>query len=157
MKDIDGNDVDLSKYKGKVVVIINVASKCVETPLNMPTWKKFYKENKDKGLAMLGFPANNFMFQEPGKNEEIKSFCTKNYGVTFDMFSKIDVKGKDIAPLYQFLTKKDNNGSVDSPVTWNFQKFIIDKNGKVIESVPPKTSIYDPEVVKTIQDLLKQG
>lgn len=150
MKDIDGNEVDLSKYKGKVLVVVNVASKCGNTP-QYADLEKFYKENKDKGLMILGFPSNDFMFQEPGNNDEIKSFCTKNYGVTFDMFSKIDVKGRNIADLYQFLTKKELNGVVDAPIGWNFQKFIISRDGHVVRSVAPKTSIYDAEVVKTVQ------
>ena len=154
MKDIDGKEVDLSKYKGKVVIIVNVASKCGHTP-QYADLEKFYNEYKGKGVEILGFPANNFLSQEPGSDSDIKAFCTSKYNVTFDMFSKIDVKGSDIVPLYQFLTKKELNGTLDSPVTWNFQKFIIGKDGKVVTSVSPKTSIYDAEVVKTIQGLIK--
>ncbi|MDX2003263.1 MAG: glutathione peroxidase [Chitinophagales bacterium] len=150
MKSIDGKEVPLSNYKGKVVIIVNTASKCGLTP-QYEELEKFYEQYKDKNVAILGFPANNFLWQEPGSDDEIKSFCQKNYGVTFDMFSKISVKGNDIHPLYQFLTSKSLNGAVDAPVSWNFQKFIINKNGKVVTFVSPKTSIYDKEVVKTIE------
>lgn len=155
MNSLAGDQVSLSKYKGEVVVIVNTASKCGNTP-QYADLQKFHKEYSSKGVAILGFPANNFMHQEPGSNEEIHEFCTKNYGVTFDMFSKISVKGKDINPLYQFLTSKEQNGNVDAPVTWNFQKFIINKKGEVVASFPPKTSIYDPEVVALINKLLKE-
>ena len=120
MSDINGQDVNLSQYKGKVVLIVNVASKCGLTP-QYRDLQKLYAEKKNQGLVILGFPANNFAGQEPGTDDEIESFCQKNYGVSFPMFSKISVKGDDIHPLYQFLTDKEKNGVMDSKVKWNFQ------------------------------------
>lgn len=154
VKDIDGNQVDLAKYKGKVLLIVNVASMCGNTP-QYKDIQALYTKYSSKGLVVLGFPANNFMGQEPGSDKEIKSFCTKEYAVTFPMFSKISVKGKDTAPLYTYLTQKAENGVVDAPVTWNFQKFLIGKDGHVITSVSPKTSVNDAEVIKAIEAALK--
>lgn len=154
MKDIDGNDVSLSKYKGKVVVIVNVASKCGLTP-QYEEIQKFYEKYQSKGVVVLGFPANNFLGQEPGSNSEIKSFCSSNYGVTFDMFSKISVKGKDMHPLYSYLTDKNVNGKLDAPVSWNFQKFVIGKDGAVVQSFNPRTSVSDPEFIQLIDNLTK--
>jgi glutathione peroxidase len=153
VKDIDGSDVSLSKYKGKVLLIINVASLCGNTP-QYSDIEAMYKKYQDKGLVILGFPANNFMGQEPGSNTEIKQFCTSKYAVTFPMFSKISVKGKDIAPLYAYLTEKPQNGAVDAPVTWNFQKFLIGKDGKVITSFSPKTKVTEPEVISAVEKAL---
>jgi len=150
---IDGKKVSLSEYKGKVVIIVNVASKCGLTP-QYAELQEFYEQYKDKGVVILGFPANNFGAQEPGTNSEIKEFCTKNYGVTFPMFAKISVKGEDIHPLYQYLTQKSLNGVIDAPVQWNFQKFIINKDGKVVESIQPTTSILDAKVKSILQTLL---
>lgn len=155
MNSIEGKHVPLKQYEGKVLIIVNTASKCGLTP-QYADLEKFYKENKDKGVAVLGFPANNFMKQEPGTNEEIKGFCEKNYGVTFDMFEKIEVKGKDIHPLYSFLTKKEQNGNVDDEVSWNFQKFIINKKGEVVASFSPRASIYDAEVVALVNKLIAE-
>jgi glutathione peroxidase len=154
VKDIDGNQVDLAKYKGKVLLIVNVASMCGNTP-QYKDIQALYAKYSSKGLVVLGFPANNFMGQEPGSDKEIKSFCTREYAVTFPMFSKISVKGKDIAPLYTYLTQKSENGVVDAPVTWNFQKFLVGKDGRVISSVSPKTSVNDAEVIKAIEAALK--
>ena len=153
MNDIYGDPVPLSKYEGKVVVIVNVASKCGLTP-QYEELQNFYEEYEDKGVALLGFPANNFLKQEPGTNKEIESFCKKNYGVTFDMFEKISVKGKEIHPLYQFLTSAELNGMEDSDVKWNFQKYIIGKDGKLVTRLSPKTSIQDAEVIQQIDQLL---
>lgn len=153
MISIDGKKVPLSQYKGKVMVIVNVASKCGLTPQYVDL-QEFYETYKDKGVVVLGFPANNFGAQEPGTNTEIKEFCTKNYGVTFPMFAKISVKGEDMHPLYQFLTQKQQNGKIDAPVQWNFQKFIIDKQGNVVQSVAPTTTVKDPEFLKSVQSLL---
>ncbi|MFS0491130.1 glutathione peroxidase [Leadbetterella byssophila] len=127
--DLEGNPVDLSVYKGKKVVIINTASKCGFTP-QYAEWQKFHEKYGDK-IAVLGFPANNFMSQEPGSNEEIAEFCQRNYGVTFKMFSKVDVKGKDKAPLYRWLSEKDLNGWNDKEPTWNFCKYVVDENGNL--------------------------
>lgn len=127
--DIAGNPVDLSAYKGKPVVIMNVASKCGYTP-QYEDWEQFYKEYGDK-VEVLGFPANNFMGQEPGTNEEIAEFCQLTYGVTFPMFSKVDVVGENKSPLYQWLTQKDLNGWNDQEPTWNFCKYVIDAEGNL--------------------------
>ncbi|MEN9446881.1 MAG: hypothetical protein RJA25_170 [Bacteroidota bacterium] len=154
MKDIDGKDVPLSNYKGKIVVIVNTASQCGLVG-QLSEIEAFYKKYKDKGVVVLGFPANNFLGQEPLSNADIKTFCTKNYGVTFPMFSKISVKGNDIAPLYKFLTEIEENGVVDAPIKWNYQKFIIDRNGKVVCSITPRTTVNDQEFLQNIEDLLK--
>ena len=154
MKDIDGNNVSLSQYKGKIIVIINTASQCGLVG-QFSEIEAFYKKYKDKGVVVLGFPANNFLGQEPLSNADIKGFCTKNYGVTFPMFSKISVKGGDIDPLYKYLTSKDENGVIDAPVKWNYQKFIIGKDGNVVTSVNPRTTVNDAEFLQSIEDLLK--
>ncbi len=155
MNSIEGKPVPLEQYKGKVLIIVNTASKCGLTP-QYADLEKFYKEYKGKNVAVLGFPANNFMKQEPGTNDEIKSFCEKNYGVTFDMFEKIEVKGKDIHPLYDFLTHKDKNGNVEDEVSWNFQKFVINKKGEVVASFSPGTSVYDAKIVALVGKLTKE-
>ncbi|HRG90459.1 MAG TPA: glutathione peroxidase [Chitinophagales bacterium] len=155
VKDIDGNPVSLSKYKGKVLLIVNVASMCGNTP-QYKDIQALYTKYSSKGLVVLGFPANNFMGQEPGSDKDIKAFCTREYAVTFPMFSKISVKGKDIAPLYSYLTQKSENGVTDAAVTWNFQKFLVGKDGHVITSVSPKTSVNDAEVIKAIEAALSK-
>ena len=155
VKDIDGNQVSLAKYKGKVLLIVNVASMCGNTP-QYKDIQALYTKYSSKGLVVLGFPANNFMGQEPGSDKDIKAFCTREYAVTFPMFSKISVKGKDIAPLYSYLTQKTENGVTDAAVTWNFQKFLIGKDGRVITSVSPKTSVNDVEVIKAIEAALSK-
>jgi len=154
MPSLEGEDVPLSVYKGKVLVIVNTASKCGLTP-QYKDIEAFYKSYKDRGVEVLGFPANNFLFQEPGSNEEIQQFCEKNYGVSFPMFSKISVKGKEIDPLYQYLTRKENNGVFDAPVQWNFQKFLVDKEGHVIKHFAPRTEVTDPEFIKEVENLIK--
>lgn len=153
MISIDGQKVPLSQYRGKVLVIVNVASKCGLTP-QYADLQEFYEQYKDRGVEVLGFPANNFGAQEPGTNSEIKEFCTKNYGVTFPMFAKISVKGDDMHPLYQYLTQKSQNGVIDAPVQWNFQKFIIDKEGKVVTSVEPTTTVTDAKFKAILNKLL---
>jgi glutathione peroxidase len=155
VKDIDGNQVSLAKYKGKVLLIVNVASMCGNTP-QYKDIQALYTKYSSKGLVVLGFPANNFMGQEPGSDKDIKAFCTREYAVTFPMFSKISVKGKDIAPLYSYLTQKSENGVTDAAVTWNFQKFLVGKDGRVITSVSPKTSVNDAEVIKAIEAALSK-
>lgn len=154
MKDIDGNNVSLSAYKGRIIVIVNTASQCGLVG-QFAELEAFYKKYKDKGVVVLGFPANNFLGQEPLSNADIKGFCTKNYGVTFPMFSKISVKGNDIDPLYKYLTSKELNGVVEAPVKWNYQKFIIGKDGNVVSSVNPRTTVNDAEFLQIIEDLLK--
>jgi len=152
MDDIDGKPVSLSDFKGKVVLIVNVASKCGLTP-QYEELQALYEKHKDKGLVILAFPANNFLGQEPGTDAEIKSFCSKNYGVTFPVFSKISVKGKDMAPLYQFLTNQSENGVMDSSVKWNFQKYLIDREGRLVTFFDPRTSVNDEKVTGAIQQL----
>lgn len=148
VQDINGKEVSLADFKGKVVIVLNVASKCGLTP-QYDGLEKFYEAHKDKGLVILGFPANNFMGQEPGSNEQIATFCRTTYGVSFPMFSKVSVKGNDMAPLYQYLT-----AATGEEVTWNFQKFIVNREGKVVKSVSPRTLVTEPEVLKFIEGLL---
>lgn len=149
VKDIDGNDFDLSRLKGKKVLVVNTASKCGLTP-QYEALQALYKKYGGDRFTIIGFPANNFLNQEPGTNEEIEEFCQKNYGVSFPMMSKISVKGKDMAPLYQWLTQKSKNGVKDSEVSWNFQKYMIDENGKLVDYVSPKTRPDDPKIVSWI-------
>ena len=153
VQNIEGDDVSLSEYKGKTILIVNVASKCGHTP-QYEDLQKLYEKYEDKNFVILGFPANNFMKQEPGSNLEIKQFCELNYGVTFPMFSKISVKGKDIHPLYQYLTEKEFNGVLDAPVTWNFQKFLINKNGQLIASFNPKTKVNEADFIELLEENL---
>jgi glutathione peroxidase len=150
--DINGNPIDLGQFEGKILIIINVASKCGLTP-QYEEIESFYRSNKNENIVVLGFPANNFLGQEPGTDQEIEQFCKKNYGVTFPMFSKISVKGNDIHPLYEFLTSKELNGVMDSKVKWNFQKYLVDKEGRVVTYFDPKTSINDSLVVNAIEKI----
>ncbi len=150
MKSLEGEEIPLSQYEGKVVIIVNTASKCGLTP-QYESLEKYYGENKERGVVILGFPANNFMKQEPGSDEEIASFCQKNYGVSFPMFSKISVKGKDQDPLYQYLTS-----ATGETVKWNFQKYIIGKDGKVITAISPKQTIDDPKTTAIIEEALSE-
>jgi glutathione peroxidase len=153
MNDIKGKPVSLKKYEGKVIVIVNVASKCGLTP-QYKEIQAFYDKYKSKGVVVLGFPANNFLFQEPGTNKDIEQFCSLNYGVTFDMFSKIDVKGSNIHPLYQYLTQKSINGKIDAEVSWNFQKFLVGKDGKIVASFSPRTKVTEAEFISAVDALL---
>ncbi|MDR1984678.1 MAG: glutathione peroxidase [Prevotellaceae bacterium] len=148
VKTIDGNDFSLSELKGKKVIVVNVASKCGLTP----QYKQLQELYEKFQIVIIGFPANNFGAQEPGTNNEIKEFCTANYGVTFLMMEKISVKGDDIAPLYKWLTQKAENGKEDAEVTWNFQKFLIDENGNWVKSIYPRTSPTDNEIISWIQN-----
>lgn len=156
VKTIDGKLVSLDEYKGKVVVIINVASKCGLTP-QYESIEKFYEKYKNRGVVVLGFPANNFMGQEPGTDSEIQTFCSTKYNVTFPMFSKISVKGKDIAPLYKYLTEKKENGVFDADVQWNFQKFIIDRHGKVVQWISPKTTVEEKDFLDAVNYALSSN
>lgn len=133
-KTIDGKDFNFSDLKGKKVLIVNTASKCGYTP-QYEDLEKLYQLYKDKNFIIIGFPANNFMHQEPGTNEDIKEFCTKNYGVTFQMMEKISVKGDDMDAIYKWLTQKALNGKLDSSVKWNFQKYMIDEKGNLVDVV----------------------
>jgi glutathione peroxidase len=154
MNDIDGKPVKLDTYKGKVIMIVNTASKCGNTP-QYEGLQAIYTKYKDQGFVILGFPANNFMGQEPGTEKEIKEFCTLKYNVTFPMFSKVSVKGADQHPFYTFLTNKESDPGFDGDVSWNFEKFLTDKNGKVIARFTPKTLPQDPKVIQAIETALK--
>ncbi len=131
-KTTEGNEYSFSKLKGKKVLIVNTASKCGYTP-QFKDLEQLYKTYKDDNFVILGFPSNDFFHQDPGTNLEIREFCSKNYGVTFQIMEKISVKGKDMDAVYQWLTKKENNGKMDSDVKWNFQKYLIDSNGSLID------------------------
>jgi glutathione peroxidase len=150
-KTISGEDFDFSSLKGKKVLIVNVASKCGYTP-QYEGLQKLYDTYKDKDFVIIGFPANNFMRQEPGTNDEIIEFCKSNYGVTFQMMSKISVKGNDMHPVYTWLTQKEKNKEIDSSVKWNFQKYLIDKNGKLVAVHYSKTKPFDEAIVKFIEN-----
>ncbi|HNR31045.1 MAG TPA: glutathione peroxidase [Candidatus Hydrogenedentes bacterium] len=156
VKNIDGEEVDLAAYRGKVVLIVNVASKCGLTP-QYAQLQALFEKYRDQGLAILGFPANNFLGQEPGKNDEIKAFCSTNYGVEFDLFAKISVAGDDIAPLYAFLTSKKRNGEFGGRIAWNFTKFLVDREGKVIARFGPRTRPEDKAVVEAVEKALAAG
>jgi glutathione peroxidase len=149
LNSIDGKPAPLSAYRGKVVLIVNVASRCGFTP-QYAGLEALYEKYKDRGFVILGFPANNFGGQEPGTNEEIKTFCSTKYNVTFPMYSKISVKGDDKAPLYQFLT--DTTGS---EIQWNFTKFLVDKDGKVVARFESKVTPDSPDVAAAIEKALR--
>ncbi len=134
---IDGEKFDFKSLKGKKVMIVNTASKCGLTP-QYKDLEALYKQYGGEKFVIIGFPANNFMEQEPGTNADIKEFCSKNYGVSFPMMSKISVKGEDINPVYKWLTQKSENGVKDSEVKWNFQKYLIDEKGNLVDVIPPK-------------------
>lgn len=149
VKTIEGKDISLSTFKGKKVLVVNVASKCGFTPQYAKLEELYQKYGKDN-FVVIGFPANNFLRQEPGTNEEIKKFCTLNYGVTFPMMAKISVKGKDMAPLYKWLTEKSENGVENAKVGWNFHKFLIDENGNWIASYSSNTDPLSEKIVDWI-------
>lgn len=157
MKSLGGKEVDLSKYQGKVVLIVNTASECGLTP-QYEALQALHEKYSDKGLAILGFPANEFGKQEPGTNTEIFEFCKKNYGVEFDMFEKVVVKGEGQTPLYKFLTSKETNPSSGGDITWNFEKFLVGRNGQVVSRFAPKVEPQADEVVKALEtELAKKG
>jgi glutathione peroxidase len=147
---LEGRPFDLSSLKGKKVLVVNTASKCGNTP-QYAQLEELYKKYGNGNFTIIGFPANNFFYQEPGSNEQIREFCTKNYGVTFPMMSKISVKGKDQDPLYKWLTNKDENGVMDAPVKWNFQKFMIDEQGHLVGVVAPGTSPMTDKIINWIE------
>lgn len=153
MKDIDGNQVDLKKYKGNVLLVVNTASKCGYTP-QYEGLEAIYKKYSDKGFYVLGFPANNFGEQEPGTEAEIKEFCTLKYKVTFPMFAKISVKGDDQHPLYTYLTSKESDAPFAGDITWNFNKFLIDRDGKIVARFSSKDTPEGPEVTSAIEKYL---
>lgn len=151
VEDIAGEQFKLSNLKGKKVLVVNTASKCGLTP-QYEQLQKLYDTYGGEKFTIIGFPANNFREQEPGSNEEIAQFCQVNYGVTFPMMSKISVKGDDMHPLYQWLTQKAKNGVMDSDVAWNFQKYLIDENGKLVDMVAPKVKPDDEKIVNWIKN-----
>lgn len=147
VEDIYGDEFDLASLSGKKVMVVNTASKCGLTP-QYEDLEKLYQDFSDKGFVIIGFPANNFMNQEPGTNEDIITFCQENYGVSFPMMSKVSVKGDDMHPLYQWLTQKSQNGKMDAEVTWNFQKFLIDEKGHLVDVLSPREKPYSDKVVE---------
>lgn len=153
MKDIDGNDVKLKKYKGNVLLVVNTASKCGYTP-QYEGLQSTYAKYKDQGFYVLGFPANNFGGQEPGTDPEIKEFCSLKYKVTFPMFSKISVKGDDQDPLYKFLTSKETDPDFAGDITWNFNKFLVDRKGKVVARFSSKDKPESEAVTQAIEKYL---
>ena len=149
-KTLEGGDFDFSTLKGKKILVVNTASKCGLTP-QYEQLQAIYDKYKDQNFVIVGFPANNFMSQEPGTSSEIAEFCQRNYGVTFPMMNKISVKGKDMHPVYQFLTQKAKNGLEDSDVEWNFQKYLINENGELAKVVGPRTLPTDAEITNWIE------
>jgi glutathione peroxidase len=153
LKSIDGTPAPIGEYKGKVVLLVNVASQCGYTP-QYSALEAVYEKYKGRGFVILGFPANNFGAQEPGTNEEIKTFCTRKYSVTFPMYSKISVKGADQAPLYAYLTKETPPG-IAGEIKWNFTKFLVDRDGKVVQRFESAVTPDSNEVVSAIEKELK--
>ena len=154
LNSIDGQTTPLAQFKGKVVLIVNVASRCGFTP-QYAGLEALYNKYKDRGFVVLGFPANNFLWQEPGTNEAIKAFCSTKYHVTFPMFAKVSVKGADKTPLYHFLTDKKANPSTGGAIGWNFTKFLADRNGKVIARFASKVAPESAELINAIEAALR--
>ncbi len=150
---IDGKPAPIAQYKGKVLLLVNVASKCGYTP-QYEGLEALYEKYKDRGLVVMGFPANNFGGQEPGTNEEIKTFCSRTYHVSFPMYSKISVKDADKAPLYQFLTDKASSPATGGEIKWNFTKFLVDRNGKTIARFESNVAPGSADFNKAIEDAL---
>ncbi len=155
MKSLDGKEVDLAEYKGKVVLFVNVASKCGNTP-QYDGLEKLYEAHSKEGLVIVGVPANEFGKQEPGTDEDIAKFCDKNYHVTFPMLSKVVVKGEGITPLYQFLTAQETQPVKAGPVSWNFEKFLVGRDGKVAGRFAPKTKPEDEALLKAVKTELEK-
>jgi glutathione peroxidase len=153
LKSIDGQPVSLSSYRGKVLLLVNVASKCGYTP-QYAGLEALYKKYKDRGLVIVGIPANNFAAQEPGTNEEIKKFCRNRYDVTFPMMAKVSVVGDDKTPLYVFLTDKSVNPQIGGEIKWNFTKFLFDRQGKPVERFEPAITPDSPEVTAAVESAL---
>jgi glutathione peroxidase len=153
VKDIDDKDHDLSQYKGKVVLIVNVASKCGFTK-QYAGLEKLYESHKEKGLVVLGFPANNFGGQEPGSNEQIKEFCSTKFDVSFPMMAKISVKGEDKHAVYKFLTEKETAGDFAGEIKWNFNKFLIGRDGKIVARYDSKVAPESEQLIKDIDKAL---
>jgi glutathione peroxidase len=153
LKSIDGQPVSLSTYKGKVLLLVNVASKCGYTP-QYAGLESLYEKYKDRGLVIVGIPANNFASQEPGTNAEIKTFCRNKYNVSFPMMSKVSVLGEDKAPLYAFLTDKSTNPQIGGDIKWNFTKFLFDRNGKPLDRFEPAVTPDSPQVTAAVEAAL---
>jgi glutathione peroxidase len=154
LKSINGQEMALSQFQGKVLLLVNTASKCGFTP-QYKALEEIYKRYKDQGLVVLGFPANNFFRQEPGTDKEIAEFCQINYGVSFPMFSKISVRGKNIHLLYKFLVEKETNPAFAGKVAWNFTKFLVDRQGNVVARFEPRKVPDDPAVIAAIEKTLQ--
>jgi glutathione peroxidase len=153
MKDIDGEEVTLSAYKGKVLLLVNTASRCGYTP-QYEGLQKLYEKYMERGFVVLGFPANNFLGQEPGTNAEIKQFCSAKFAVTFPMFAKISVKGDDQAPLYTYLTDKRTNPQYGGEIGWNFNKFLVGRDGKIVNRWGSKTAPENKDLVEAVEAAL---
>ena len=151
VKDIDGKDFNMASLKGKKIMIVNVASKCGYTP-QYEELQALYLKYGGENFEIIGFPANDFLKQEPGTNAEIKQFCTSTYEVTFPMMAKISVKGNEIAPIYKWLTEKSQNGVEDSKVKWNFQKYLIDEKGKLVEVLSSGTKPNDEKIIAWLEE-----
>jgi len=150
MKDIGGADVPLSRFKDKALLLVNVASKCGFTP-QYSGLQSLYEKYHDKGFEILGFPANDFLWQEPGSDSEIKTFCSTKYNVSFPLFSKISVKGKDIHPLYKLLTEKETNPQFSGKITWNFNKFLVNTKGEIVARFDSKVEPLDAQVIGAVE------
>ncbi len=148
VESLDGGTINFADFQGKKILVVNTASKCGYTP-QYKELETLYQKYKDK-LVIVGFPANNFMSQEPGSNKEIAEFCEKNYGVTFPMAAKVSVKGDDMAPIYQWLTQKSENNVLDAEVKWNFNKFLIDEKGNLVEYFPSKVAPLSKEITSKL-------
>jgi glutathione peroxidase len=155
MKTIDGKPKSLAEYAGKVVLVVNVASKCGLTP-QYEGLEALYRGYQDRGLVVLGFPCNQFLWQERGSDEEIKGFCSSKYDVTFPMFSKIKVNGGDAAPLYKYLREENAKPAGSGRISWNFEKFLIGKDGKVLARFSPRTTPDDTDIRAAIEKALAQ-
>ena len=155
MKNIDGKEVFLGGYQGSVLLLVNVASECGFTP-QYEDLEKLYQKYKERGLKVLAFPANNFGSQEPGTNEQIKDFCQSKYNVTFDLFAKVSVKGEDQCDLYKFLTDKEKGERFGGEIRWNFQKFLVDRSGKVVGRFEPNDSPVGEKIVRAVEEALKE-
>jgi glutathione peroxidase len=153
MESLQGKPVELKQYAGKVVLVVNVASECGLTP-QYEQLQSLYEKYNEKGLVVLGFPCNQFGGQEPGSSKEISEFCTKNYGVKFDMFQKVDVNGEKACDLYKYLTSLDTKPTGKGKISWNFEKFLIGRDGQVLARFSPRTKPDDPEVVAAVEKAL---
>ncbi len=151
VEDVYGDQFDLASLKGKKVMVVNTASKCGLTP-QYEDLEGLYREYADQGFVVIGFPANNFSNQEPGTNEEIIEFCQSNFGVSFPMMSKISVRGEDMAPVYRWLTQKSQNGKMDSEISWNFQKYLIDEQGHLVDVLNPRESPRSEKVLNWLNN-----